>query len=151
MANLNDSGLGSFVIEATEYRYEQLTPIEAMTFGSKVSKLLGTVILGVANGLDTNTKEFNVADVQTALATIQPEETAQLGLEALRHCYVQLQGSWVSLKDESYFNKHFMEHPDQLYVASVQAIWKLASPFLPKSMRTIADAYVRRAKKDLSV
>lgn len=151
MTNLNDAGLGTFVIESTEYRYEFLAPIEAMTFGAKVSKLLGTVLIGVANGLDTNARTINTADINAALATVDPEETAKLGLEALKHCYVQVNGSWVSLKDESYFNKFFMEHPEQLYQASIQAIWNLASPFLPKAIRTIADGFAQRAKKATSM
>lgn len=150
MSTLKDAGLGTFVIEDVEYRYEYLAPIAAMTFGAKVGKLLGTVLIGVANGLDTSTKTFDMADVQAALATVDPEETAKLGIEALKHCYVQMNGTWVSLKDESYFNKFFMERPDQLYNASIQAIWKLAAPFLPKAIRTIADGFEQKARKAMS-
>lgn len=139
MTNLNEANMGEFVVEGVTYRYEQLPPVAALEYGARVAKVLGGTMFSVASSISGDGDQASLSD---ALRLLDPVELAKIGKDALSLCHVQRDGVWVSLKDESEFNRHFKEHADQLYIASIKAVWKIAAPFLPKTLRTKAEGLI---------
>jgi hypothetical protein len=114
--------LKTFTVNDREYKYRDLTPMEALSFGTKVVQLIAPFLM----------QGQNVGQAITSLGA--NEELPKILKEALGRCY---NNKSESLENEAVFNKWFQEYPQDLFEAGVKATWGLVQPFLPSIVNTM--------------
>lgn len=111
--------LKSFIVNDREYKYRDLSPMEALTFGTKVVQLLSPFLV----------QGRNIGQAITSLGN--NEEISNILKEGLSRCY---NNKSESLENEAIFNKWFQEYPQDLFECGVKAVWCLVNPFLPSML-----------------
>lgn len=111
--------LKSFTVNDREYKYRDLSPMEALTFGTRVVQLLSPFLV----------QGKNVGQAITALGN--NEDISNILREGLNRCY---NNKSESLENEAIFNKWFQEYPQDLFECGVKAVWSLVHPFLPSML-----------------
>ncbi len=114
--------LMNFTVNGREYKYHTLSPMEALSFGTKVVQLLSPFLL----------QGQNVGQAITSLGA--NEDLPKILKDALGRCY---NNKNESLDNEAVFNKWFNEYPEDLFEAGVRATWGLVQPFLPSMLATL--------------
>lgn len=131
MSRKTIDGLSSFAVDGQTYRFELMPPLECMAFGTRVLKAAGGLITTLFADGEKLTPEL----VQKSLSVLDPVELSLLMREALSKCYTP---TGASLSDETQFNQWFMEHPEQMFIAGVHAIYNQVKDFFPSLPGTTA-------------
>lgn len=127
------------------YSIEALAPMDALTFGIKVSKLLGSTAEGVI-AITQNKGSLGEA-IKNMVAGLDAKQAEELIKTALGQCWTHKN---QPLRDEAVFNIWFMEHPHDLFELAGRAVYMLAKPYFPKALTTYATSFEGKAAAAMS-
>lgn len=131
---MSTTGIREFIVGDNAYKYTELAPVEALSFGTKVAKTIGPIlgsvlaVLGNASGGGDKTAEFLEA-VVPALDKIDEAKLEALLKECFGHVYT---AGNECLGDEAAFNAWFRENKADLFPVGLTALFNLSKDFFPK-------------------
>lgn len=133
-----NSGIKTFKVGKSVYSVEVLSPMEAIDFGFRVAAIAAPLMTfgATTEALHVKNGEGTVALTQElvkALGAMNPKDVAELAREGLSHCFTP---NNEPLSNPATFNSWFQEHPDELYVAGIQAVVSLVKDFFPQGLFT---------------
>lgn len=128
------TGLSTFAVGETVYKYDLLAPVEALRYGTQCAKVLGPALASVMDvvqqfGSDKATVGELVASAAPALAAIDEDKVATLMQTAFKRVYTPAN---ECLGDEAVFNDWFQARPHEMFPVGLLAIYHLSKAFFPK-------------------
>lgn len=129
-----NTGIKEFIVGDTAYKFTELAPVEALSFGTKVAKTIGPIlgsvfaVLGNVSGGGDKTAEFLEA-VVPALDKIDEAKLEALLKECFGHVYTPAN---ENLGDEAAFNSWFQDHKADLFPVGLTALFNLSKDFFPR-------------------
>lgn len=124
------TGMSEFKVNGRTYKFDILTPMDAISFGSRVLKAAGGALLSICG----EASSVNYKAIADALSSVDPEELSSLMREALNRVYTPEQ---EPLKNEAVFNAWFNKYPEDLFVAGVMAVFEQVRDFFPFGLSTL--------------
>lgn len=131
---MSNTGIKEFIVGDNVYKFTELAPVEALSFGTKVAKTIGPIlgsvfsVLGNVQGGGDKTAEFLEAIVP-ALDKIDEAKLEALLKECFSHVYT---AGNECLGDEAVFNSWFRDNKADLFPVGLTALFNLSKDFFPK-------------------
>lgn len=129
---MSGTGIREFIVGNTAYKYTELTPIDALSFGTRCAKTIGPILSALFNALGNTTSGERTTELMDALAPAL-DKVDDKKLEALlKECYshVYTPGN-ECLGDEASFNSWFSERKHELFPVGITALIHLVKDFFP--------------------
>lgn len=127
------------------YTIDALPPMDALTFGIKASKLLGSTAEGIIALIGDSGSPG--AAVKSLLIDVDEKKAEELMKTALGQCWTPKN---QPLRDEAVFSIWFMEHPQDLFELAGRAVYMLAKPYFPKALTTYVTSLEGKAAAAMS-